>query len=100
MSGTSRKREGTGARQLVAARLVGVPHSLASIAAVPPRSTASWSLRGHLFKRKIPKFLDRHRANVPLTVTPHGHHRRLRLLVADDQHVRGLLELGLADLPA
>src|SRR3954471_6653693 len=100
MSGASRKTGGHGRSSTSGGAACSGPSFAGEYSGGQDVSTLARPLRGHLFERKIPELLDAHRADVALAVAAHRDHRRLGLLVAHDEHVRVLLELGLADLAA
>src|SRR3954471_5235543 len=100
MSGASRKTGGHGRSSTSGGAACRGPSFAGEYSGGRVVSTASRTLAGHLFERKIPELLDAHRADVALAMPAHGDHRRVGLLVAHDEHVGRLLELGLADLAA
>src|SRR3954462_3692646 len=100
MSGASRKTGGHGRSSTSGGAACRGPSFAGEYSGGRVVSTASRALAGHLFERKIPELLDAHRADVALAMAAHGDDRRVRLLVTHHEHVRVLLELGLADLAA
>src|SRR3954451_12137844 len=99
MSGASRKTGGHGRSSTSGGAACRGPSFAGEYSGGRVVSTASRALAGHLFERKIPELLDAHRADVALAMAAHRDYRGLRLPVAHHEHVRVLLELGLADLP-